>query len=460
MTNRHTIGKARIELQLPDTAQADVSTVREWCVSVLLEDLDGVLSTICGPNEVMQLVRLSLVLTLPAWEGERSTAIREALQRQIREQVEQQAGQSFTHKVTLAEHRANTLLHYLQHGTLPTLLTEAGWSEWREGVQQQALADPWFQQRLAAVLTSEVTFRRWWQFTGEEFQYQLLDQWVPITGLPWALFTEQLAAVQRLSFTNTVELLQSVFLVLHHNWVVRHDSAQFLAQWFNRVPFAVFRPQSVELLIGTLPNPLRQQVLSLFDQLSEERLLSPEDQPTGTLRSKARATELDTHLAEGITVANAGLVLLANFLPTFLERLNEVSDNQLRHPGRMPMLLHYLATGETEAPEWQLLFPKLLCGLLPADTCDHRIKVTQEVAQEVQNLLHSVIEHWGRLRNTSPAGLREAFLQRTGQLTVEDTVYRLTIKEETLDVLLQFVPWSFRYVRLPWMPKLLATEWA
>jgi hypothetical protein len=166
--------------------------------------------------------------------------------------------------------------------------------------------------------------------------------------------------------------------------------------------------------------------------------------------------------APGLPVANAGLVLIAPFLPPFFAALDihrSPSPAERQNAESAPLLLHYFATAETRTVEHQLALPKLLCGL-PLDEpvpCDWDFAL--ESLAEVDRLLASVIEHWTALKNTSIAGLREAFLQRPGLLRDTGREWTLRVEHRAWDILLERVPWTFQTIRLAWMLQPLRVEW-
>jgi hypothetical protein len=168
----------------------------------------------------------------------------------------------------------------------------------------------------------------------------------------------------------------------------------------------------------------------------------------------------DVQLPPDMQVQNSGLVLLAPFFQSFLSSIDALNrDGTPVLSVRLPMLLHYLATGELAAEEWQLLLPKLLAGLKATDICHTEISVNEEEVLKTGELLHSVIELWDRLQGTSMAGLRETFLQRAGTLSGDSGRWKLHVREESVDILLQFVPWPFHTIRLPWMDGILFVDW-
>lgn len=163
--------------------------------------------------------------------------------------------------------------------------------------------------------------------------------------------------------------------------------------------------------------------------------------------------------AHGIYIDNAGLVLLHPFLPALFEELGLARDGQLAQPDRALALLHFLASGQPQAPEYALALPKLLCQLpLTANIAPGIVLHAAEQA-EANVLLKAVIGHWGALRDTSPDGLRGAFLLRPGKLSERGGEWLLQVERQTADILLGDLPWGYSAIRLPWMAGILWVEW-
>jgi len=166
--------------------------------------------------------------------------------------------------------------------------------------------------------------------------------------------------------------------------------------------------------------------------------------------------------AEALYLANAGLVLLWPFLQPFADRLGLLQDRQFRSPAhalRLAVLLQVLATGDAEPPEFQLPLNKLLCGL-PLDMpllLDDPLR--SDELDECSALLAAVVLAAPVLRQMSADGLRQAFLQRAGQLSTQDGHWLLRVERAAHDLVLDRFPWSAAIVRLPWMPRLLQVQW-
>ncbi|MEM7061808.1 MAG: contractile injection system tape measure protein [Cyanobacteria bacterium P01_B01_bin.77] len=194
---------------------------------------------------------------------------------------------------------------------------------------------------------------------------------------------------------------------------------------------------------------------SAGDDFTSLRQLRPEQ--------AARVPRLPTdEAAAGLYLNQAGIVLLHPFLPPYFEGIGLLAGRQFQDEACQQTaiyLLHYLATGATDPPEYELVLPKLLCGW-PLDTPVVCPDLPPAALEEAEHLLQAAIDHWQALKSTRPDGLREGFLQREGKLTCScDRTWKLQVEQQAIDVLLSRLPWSVSIVKLPWMDDLLTVEW-
>lgn len=165
---------------------------------------------------------------------------------------------------------------------------------------------------------------------------------------------------------------------------------------------------------------------------------------------------------EGLYIQNAGLVILAPFLPSFFDQLGLVSGGRFLSPesgDQALQLLHFLASGTQQAPEYELVLEKILCGLPEDYPPDAHIVLSDVELEEADALLKAVIEHWSALGACSPPSLRAMFLQREGKISRRSNDYVLQVEAQTVDILLNRLPWGFGMIKLPWMAGFLHTEW-
>ena len=165
-------------------------------------------------------------------------------------------------------------------------------------------------------------------------------------------------------------------------------------------------------------------------------------------------------------VTNAGVVLLHPFLPQCFAACGWLdADNQFASPdaqAQAVLLVHFLATGRGQAPEYELRLPRLLCGV-PPTVASPRLVLGRAPRAEGRALLRAAVAHWAAVRNTTPTALRTAFLRREGKLeaALPDGPL-LTVAQQAQDVLLSRLPygWGVGLVQLPWLPRRLRVNWA
>ena len=167
--------------------------------------------------------------------------------------------------------------------------------------------------------------------------------------------------------------------------------------------------------------------------------------------------------AGSLAVESAGLVLLWPFLVRFYARLDLLEEGGRFHDApaaqRAVGLLGFLADGDPEPLEHRLALAKLLCGLEPEAVFDFGAPVTAAEGEASHELLDAVVAHAEALGTVSRDGFRTSFLRRAGLLRSRDGAWLLQVERQTHDLLLERLPWTFQWVRLPWMPGPLRVEW-
>jgi hypothetical protein len=199
------------------------------------------------------------------------------------------------------------------------------------------------------------------------------------------------------------------------------------------------------------------------------------DSPTRSVKDIAGVPEAEAADAEqrvteeGIFVPDAGLVLLHPFLSVFFTRVGLANEGEFIDQAaqfRALHLLHYIGTGEMAAgtgemaaPEYALVMAKVLCGVPLEEPVPMEFEPTPAEVEEGDALLDACISQWKVLQNTSRAGLRESFLNRSGKLYRKDDRLRLEVEQSSIDVLLDHLPWNLSLVKLPWMKEILYVNW-
>lgn len=161
-------------------------------------------------------------------------------------------------------------------------------------------------------------------------------------------------------------------------------------------------------------------------------------------------------------INNAGLILLHPYLSYCFDALELREGQQFRDEAakhKAVQLIGYMAYGEEEIPEWDLVLPKILCGISPTEPVRRFVPLSEVEKDEADQLLSAVITHWNALGNTSPDGLRGNFLLREGKLEWKEEEWQLFVTQQAYDMLLNRLPWGFSVVGLSWMPWLIKTVW-
>ena len=163
-----------------------------------------------------------------------------------------------------------------------------------------------------------------------------------------------------------------------------------------------------------------------------------------------------------IYITNAGLVLLHPFMPALFGHLNLIEKNTWIDETsvyKAVMSMQFMVTGEDKTEEFDLVLNKILCGMDNEEVVPTTILPDEETKTECDVLLMEVIKYWDVLKNTSIAGLREGFLQRSGKLSRVDDGWLLQVEQKAIDILLNHLPWGIGIIKLPWMNEMLHVEW-
>jgi hypothetical protein len=179
--------------------------------------------------------------------------------------------------------------------------------------------------------------------------------------------------------------------------------------------------------------------------------------------TSAERQHVATPLQEGeaVYLEGAGAVILHPFLEELFRSCALLQERTFRDAAaqyRAVYLLGYLTFGSEEVREYDLLLPKLLCGL-PWEEPLPPGRLTAEERAACEELLRAVLSHWSVLKSNSPAWMREQFFLRQGKLERVDANWRLTVEHRLQDVLLARLPWGIGFIRLAWMQGGLYVRW-
>lgn len=190
----------------------------------------------------------------------------------------------------------------------------------------------------------------------------------------------------------------------------------------------------------------KQTIEKLLDEISSDK----------KIKTKTSDEE------DGLMIAAAGMVILHPFLEELFSSnglFNKKAWTSDAAWSRAVKYLAYLSYGNENAPEYDLVFHKTLVGMDVETALAADLPLTPEEIASCNELLQAVITHWKALRNTSADGLREAFLQREGKLSLADKGYIVHVAQKPQDILLSHLPWGCGMIKLPWLDKIIHVTW-
>ncbi len=220
---------------------------------------------------------------------------------------------------------------------------------------------------------------------------------------------------------------------------------------------------SKQLLKNTLPST-QQITHKIIKSLSSDE----DETPEFSKRVEIGETEsgLEQHdeqkVVEEIYISNAGIVLAAPYLPRLFEMLGLTEASAFKDrlaAERGVHMLQFVVNENCSSPEFQLVLNKLLCGVKPGLPIRHGIELSTQETDQLEGLLHGMMQHWKSLHNTSIAGLRESFLQRQGKLQLKGDAWHLSVESKPFDMLMDQIPWSYNTIKFPWMDRVIYVEW-
>ncbi len=178
--------------------------------------------------------------------------------------------------------------------------------------------------------------------------------------------------------------------------------------------------------------------------------------PVQVVRESAEAR------GEDIYIDNAGLVLVAPYLPRLFAMLDLLDGPAFRDAAaaeRAVRLLQYLVDGGENVDEFRLVLNKILCGLATDTLIEREAGFSEQEKEAAEGLLRGMIDNWKGIGHTSVAGLRETFLRREGRLRLKDGAWNLLVAPKPFDMLLDTLPWSIAVIKHHWMNRVIHVEW-
>lgn len=448
IAHQHIIRKVSIDLQLNN--QEDVEQTQKEYLAVFQEkvmpELEKFLDEQSGADELIELKQINIDLGDLSKNSSTDDLAKRwltQLKKSISLELASRSTSKEQNKAFLYEIKLDVFIHFLQKGCLP----------------YTAPANIDFQKEFVLLLNErakETIFR--------------IGKAVDTTGLG---VLERLVA--QLNEQQLELLLQAVCEQQENQWLLalKKQIQQVLKSktrivvkriWNYLIYFAFFankRKIARDFLFfiedaGSLTEKELAQILRLL----EENTLGI----TETIeKDEAKTTQSSEEAPNLLFVKNAGIILLHPFLSYFFLELDLIksegnSKDEISREKAVG-LLHYLATGQTAAQEFDLSFCKIMCNMPLAHPIASEFDISEGEKLESEKLLKAVIKNWDALGNVSIDALREGFLQREGKVEITEDSIQIQMERKTIDLLLDKIPWNISIVKIPWILRKILVSW-
>ncbi|MCC6282165.1 MAG: hypothetical protein IT262_16300, partial [Saprospiraceae bacterium] len=441
MTNKHLIGK-QVLLLHTDRQKNAFALQQQFCDTyrrAIVPAMERLFDRLSGPELYIRLDKVEIDLCIISPKDLCSDALAERIAEQLEKWIgvnlENVPGASVK---TQAIHLFEQWLYWLEHGTMPESGTTPE-SGWLEHVLQNLGLEPHAVEQLHALLsTRPVALRRLVLQHDSMFLQTLVELF---TGHKQAMLPRFIALFHTVQQHATAKLSSPPFRQLEIAYWTEIIKITMLKR--EKLPAtsliaAVQADASIAMLLSPFVKIITSEKVYSNEPLAR-LILKPRNSRQQTKTEKVTENEPSvkvkvekelTPAPENCFIENAGIVLIHPFLPRFFTKLdlldgNHFKDENARH--KAVVLLHYLATGLPSTPDYNLVLPKLLCDMPINLSIDHYLTPDKAELEAADDMLFAAIEHWEVLGNTSPDGLREGFLQRSGKLEMVSGARRLQI---------------------------------
>lgn len=166
--------------------------------------------------------------------------------------------------------------------------------------------------------------------------------------------------------------------------------------------------------------------------------------------------------SNGISIKNAGLVILSTYISLLFERIGLLNNKIFIDRDAQQKAVYYLqyvATGMSKTDESFLPLNKILCGLHLSHPLPEGITISDNDKKIIEGLIHAMMGYWPAAGNSSIDGFRGNWLVRDGLLIEKDDRWDLTVEKRAYDILIHQSPFSFSIIKYPWMEKPIHVIW-
>jgi len=477
---KHIIDKVVVEVNTNSRATAfklkdklDVF-LREDVLPYVEEYIDGIASDL--GHKIVQIPKIEIEINSSSSRQleELKSALKSAIEKELSSMIAEPSTQNGEERRVLSreDYYFNSLINFLKTGTTLRLDPNGEHQFETEHLKGIVSVKQFSRQFINALEDQKAQVRLINQFSDDQIRYLLKSTFLtPIkekssnsAELTARLFSSAFSQQIKRANLETRQILWQLiinYLLFDHgkNKVVASDYISQQTEKLKRVsPDKGFQTALENVLkdLNISSSKFKQSNDKTEQKKASDEVENQDDVPDFEDELPLRSDELE----QGIIVENAGLILLHPYLSQFFRTCSLLDENdQLTDKVLSAHVLHYLATKQENQFENHMVFEKLLSGIPQAFSINRHVALSKAIKRESEDLLSAVIQNWGALKNASPDLLRHEFLMRSGKIFLKNETLKLVVERKTQDILIDKLPWSIGYCKLPWLKQLITTDW-
>ncbi len=125
-------------------------------------------------------------------------------------------------------------------------------------------------------------------------------------------------------------------------------------------------------------------------------------------------------------------------------------------------IIHPATVGDGRATGIQgarLAFNRILTGCPFQVPLPKTLKLADYEIMTIESMIIGIKNNCEKFKNISAKGFQLNFIERPGRLEQREDKWVLYVEGRSYDMLLDFLPWSYRFVQLPWLEKRINVVW-
>ncbi|OKB66607.1 hypothetical protein BHU62_12120 [Serratia marcescens] len=161
-------------------------------------------------------------------------------------------------------------------------------------------------------------------------------------------------------------------------------------------------------------------------------------------------------------ISNAGLLLLWPLLPQLFSQLGLWEEERfVNEAARWQAVygLDRLVWGEVSPTEGRLTLNQVLCGVSCSTAVPPPAPLSLVQQQQIDDWLTAIGQQLPGWQKLSLTDIRQLFLQRAGEINMEEMFPQISVRPEPYDFLLRDWPWPMTLASFPWTEQPLTIVW-